>query len=265
LKHWPGLKKGSCKEALFYPQEVSVDPQRFVSLVIDFLVDQHGLSYYPYTIVNAIDENSADGCMIRTNTAQQLVADQVILCAGSEFQLLFPGYYSNEELSCVKIHMMITKPQPAFRIKGNILSGLSIRRYESFKECDAYHRIQVQQEDPIIAEAGIHILIKQTDNGQLIIGDAHHYADAHDQEDLGYQLSQPVLNYILDRAKGIIEPDTFDIHGVWTGLYTQAKQEDIILKHIGQRIHIVNGIGGKGMTAGPGYMYYYINKLFNHD
>jgi glycine/D-amino acid oxidase-like deaminating enzyme len=190
----------------------------------------------------------------------------VIICAGTEYQWLYPEAYRDDEISCVKIHMLITAPQPTQRIHGNILSGLSIRRYEAFRECPSYEEIVAKNDlDPRIAKWGVHILFKQADNGQVILGDAHHYADAHEKEELGFELDQEVNAFILEKAREIMELETYAISAQWMGIYSQAKQVDIIEKMPEDRVNILNAIGGKGMTAGPGYTYAYIQKLFGHD
>ncbi len=262
----PGLKSQYCAEALYYPEEVSVDPRQMISLVIDYLTEIYKLTYLPYTIAQHFELDANGDCQITANTKIKITAEQILICNGAEFQFLFPEYYLNEETECVKIHMMLTKPQPSLRFYGNVLTGLSIRRYEAFKECPSYALLAEKNvADPRIQKWGIHILFKQTDNGQIIIGDSHHYADAHDKEVLGFDNQQDVNNYILDLAKEIFDLETYQTDTTWTGIYAQAKKNDIISKSIKGKIHILNAIGGKGMTAGPGYTYYYIRKLFDHD
>ncbi len=262
----PGLKGSYCKGALYYPDEVSVDPRQMIHRVIEYMTNEWDLSYLPYTIAQAIEAFGEHGCRITTNTQQILFAEQVIICAGTEYQLLFPEEYQNDEISCVKIHMLMTAAQPTQRIPGNVLTGLSIRRYEAFKECASYSEIIAKDDqDPRVRQWGIHLLFKQTDNGQIIIGDSHHYADAHDKEELGFDIDQEVNSYILEKAREIFDLETYSISAMWTGIYSQTKNTDIISKTLDGRVHILNAIGGKGMTAGPGYTFYYIHKLFGHD
>lgn len=258
----PGLNRAYCVGALRYPEEVSVDPGQMIHRVIKYLSEQRRLDYYPYTIVHTI-ETKNNGCSLMTNTGMEISGSEVIVCTGAEYQLLFPAEYRNDEISCVKIHMLCTEAQPSQRIMSNVLSGLSVRRYESFKECPSYAQIAAKNDqDPRIAEWGIHILFKQADNGEVIIGDAHHYADAHDKEDLGFDIEEQINAYILGLAKQIFDLETYQVKRTWTGIYSHAKHEPIIRKTMDRHIHILNAIGGKGMTAGPGYTYSFIQELF---
>ena len=180
--------------------------------------------------------------------------------------MLLPELYESEDIECSKLQMMITKPQKKLRIKGNVLSGLSIRRYESFRECPSYEAVKARfAGDERISEWGIHVLFKQADNGQVIIGDSHHYAPVPEHDRLDFDIHQDVNNFILELAREIFALEHWDLDTTWYGVYSQCRNQDVLLKTIEQRVHILNAIGGKGMTAGPGFTYYYIQKIFGND
>jgi hypothetical protein len=46
-------------------------------------------------------------------------------------------------------------------------------------------------------------------------------------------------------------------------MYSQCKTKDIFEHIIDNNIHIITGIGGKGMTASAGFSKENINKIFN--
>jgi glycine/D-amino acid oxidase-like deaminating enzyme len=37
----------------------------------------------------------------------------------------------------------------------------------------------------------------------------------------------------------------------WQGIYPSHPNEPIFRQNVGERVHIITGIGGKGMTTGP--------------
>ncbi|MNL62615.1 hypothetical protein D3C87_1866500 [compost metagenome] len=56
--------------------------------------------------------------------------------------------------------------------------------------------------------------------------------------------------------------DNWNIAQNWAGFY--AQHEDEIFCHtIDNRIHIVTGIGGKGMTTSAGFAQHNISKVLN--
>ncbi|MBZ1327235.1 hypothetical protein [Aquirufa aurantiipilula] len=44
--------------------------------------------------------------------------------------------------------------------------------------------------------------------------------------------------------------------------YLQANKSDIFTSTLDDVIHVINGIGGKGMTTSPGFTAEYIQKLY---
>ncbi|MCY1552306.1 FAD dependent oxidoreductase [compost metagenome] len=67
---------------------------------------------------------------------------------------------------------------------------------------------------------------------------------------------------MLREAKKIMQLDNWNIAQNWAGFY--AQHEDEIFCHtIDNRIHIVTGIGGKGMTTSAGFAQHNISKVLN--
>jgi hypothetical protein len=114
------------------------------------------------------------------------LADQLILCNGDEFSTLFPELFAETDITLVKLQMMETVPQKdTLKIPGSILTGWTIRRYESFQECPSYQSIKSKEnEQDFQRRFGVHILFKQTAEGSVILGDSHEYADVNHRDDL---------------------------------------------------------------------------------
>lgn len=253
LERFPGLKSKYCQAGLYFPQEVSLNPRVAVHRIIQFLQEQHALDYLPDTLVVGMDTND-QGCQLVDSAGNTYFGEQVMVCNGSEFKSLFPDLFCKSDLEVVKLQMLQTAPQPTQRIPGNILTGLTIRRYESFRECPSYQTIK-SKEDPrsFAKEYGIHILFKQAEDGSVIIGDSHEYADVSNQDDLSSDLDNNINRYLMDAAMKIFDFQTWKIAKAWYGMYSQCKTSDIFRHTLDGKIHIVTGIGGKGMTASPAF------------
>ena len=100
-------------------------------------------------------------------------------------------------------------------------------------------------------------------DGSVILGDSHQYADVDKIEDLGYDLDMDIDHFMLEEAKKIMELPTYEIHRRWYGMYSQCKTKDIFQTTIDRHIHIVTGIGGKGMTGSAGFSKKNIATIFN--
>jgi FAD dependent oxidoreductase TIGR03364 len=253
LYNYEGLKEDYCKSGLFFPDEITVEPRFAVSRILEYCVEKWGLHYFSNTLVVDL-QLFGEGTVAVDASKNRYYADKVIVCSGAEFKTLFPALFAQSDIEISKLQMMQTFPQPTQRIKGSILTGLSIRRYEAFRACPSYPKIKANEpQDTMAKTLGVHILFKQATDGSVIIGDTHEYADVAEADNIGFD-NQPFMNdFMLSEAKKIFDLQRWDIQRNWYGIYPQCKNQDIFLHDIENKIHIVTAIGGKGMTASAGF------------
>ncbi|RTY86256.1 TIGR03364 family FAD-dependent oxidoreductase [Flavobacterium sp. RSP15] len=263
LDKYPGLRSDYVKAGLFFPEEVTVEPRTMIYRLQEFMIQNMGLKLITNTsIINC--ESTPSGVSLSSAANEEFIASKVIICNGNEFKNLFPKLFNESDLEVSKLQMMQTKPQQNYTLDGSILTGLSIRRYEAFYECPSFKSIK-SNEDPNSLEKkwGVHILFKQAADGSVILGDSHQYADAKNSDDLGFDLDMDIDNFMIEEAKKIIDLPNYEIQNRWYGLYSQCKTKDVFEHTIDNNIHIITGIGGKGMTASAGFSKENINKIFN--
>ncbi len=261
LARYPHLRPSYVKGGLLFPDEVSVEPDRMIYRVIDFIVEKYGVTYRPNATV--IDCQSAMGRAAVTLAGDDYFeGERVLICSGYEFRLLFPNLFANSGLIVSKLQMMQTVPMVAVNLPGNILTGLTIRRYEAFAECASFANLATatavmrhsDRPDHLIdlKKWGIHILFKQAIDGSVILGDSHEYAPANQIDDLGFDTNNAINALIINEAKRIVDFPVEQISRTWAGFYAQTPAE--IFEHdVDDHIRIVTGIGGKGMTSAAGY------------
>jgi FAD dependent oxidoreductase TIGR03364 len=203
--------------------------------------------------------------VVTRSDGQVFKADHVIICNGSDFQVLFPERFKNSRLILSKLQMMQTVPQPKdYCLPGSILTGWSIRRYEAFSECPSYAEIKEKENKNSPQHMwGVHILFKQAADGSVILGDSHQYAPAANSELLGYDLDMNIDRFMQEEASKIIDLPNQKIRYRWFGVYSQTPEGDVYQESIDDKIHIITGIGGKGMTASAGFAEESINSIFH--
>jgi FAD dependent oxidoreductase TIGR03364 len=263
MARYPGLRSDYVKAGLFFPEEVTVEPRTMIYRLHEFMIRELGLKLITNTsIINC--ESITNGVVVSSAANEEFLASKVIICNGNEFKNLYPKLFNESDLEVSKLQMMQTKPQQNFKLNGSILTGLSIRRYEAFYECPSFKAIK-SKEDPDSLEKkwGVHILFKQAADGSVILGDSHHYANANNTDDLGFDLDMDIDNFMIEEAKKIIDLPNYDIQNRWFGMYSQCKTKDVFEHTLGDNIHIVTGIGGKGMTGSAGFSKENISKIFN--
>ena len=262
LSRYDGLKSSYVQGGLYFPAELSVDPRQLVKRLLHHMKKKYELACHLGTRVQEIE--SANGsCFVTDHKGVTYKSAKVILCSGEEFQTLYPHIFEQGDLELSKLQMMETLPQRELRIPGNVLTGLSIRRYESFRECPSYKEVKDREEqNSPLKQWGIHILLKQSTDGSVIIGDSHEYADAQEAQNLDFFIREDIQQYILGLAREIFDLDTWRINRSWYGIYSQCKSAPVFTARPEPDIHIFTGIGGKGMTASPGYAWENIEAIF---
>ncbi len=262
VQKYDGLRSDYCKGGLFFPQELSVDSAEMIVKLHQLLQEKFGLQiFYNTTVVETNEDDQK--CIAVTSEGIEFHASKLIICGGHEFKTLYPKVFNESDLEVSKLQMLQTKPQGIYSLQGNILTGLSIRRYESFGECPSFQKIkELEDKNSFEKKFGIHILFKQALDGSIILGDSHEYADAKNADDLGFDLNMDIDEFMIEEAKKIIDLPTYEIQRRWFGVYSQCKSKDIFEYNPSPNIHIITGIGGKGMTGSAGFSKFNIDKIY---
>ncbi|WP_281635219.1 TIGR03364 family FAD-dependent oxidoreductase [Flavobacterium marginilacus] len=263
LNKYQGLRPDYVKAGLFFPDEVTVEPRTMIYRLQQYMQQYLGLELITNTAITNC-ENTHEGVTLQSAAMETFLSKKVIICNGNEFKTLYPELFFNSDLEVSKLQMLQTKPQNNYKLDGSILTGLSIRRYEAFHECPSFKEIKAKESrDSLEKKWGVHILFKQAMDGSVILGDSHQYADARNSDDLGFNLDMDIDNFMIEEAKKIIDLPTYEIQNRWFGTYSQCRTKDVFEHTIGENIHIITGIGGKGMTGSAGFSKENITKIFN--
>jgi FAD dependent oxidoreductase TIGR03364 len=262
LNKYSGLREDYVQAGLFFPEEVIVEPLVMINKLHAFLIEDGMDLFFNAKVVHC--DETVNGVIMTLATGSVFIASKVIICNGSDFKTLYPSIFEESDLVVSKLQMMATKPQQNYSLKGSILTGLSIRRYEAFEECASYSVIKANENKETLEKKwGVHVLFKQAHDGSIILGDSHEYANASEMDNLGFGLNMDIDNFIIHEAKKIIDLPNYEIQRRWFGMYSQCKNSDMYQNTIGTNIHIITGIGGKGMTGSAGFSKQNINTIFN--
>jgi FAD dependent oxidoreductase TIGR03364 len=260
LARYPFIQADYCQGALLFPDDLTIDPQQMLRRLIPALTQKGLINYFPQTTVVGV-ESHGQYCSVRDARGTIFTAQHVIVCSGADYRTLFPAQFKQSGLRVCKLQMMQTAPQGQSILPHSLLSGLSILRYPAFKSCPSYPALQKQAVDEHLREYGIHLLFKQSINGTVIIGDSHEYSEIA-AETLREETTDPLINEaILAYGKRMINLPTWDIKHIWNGYYLIHPERAIYTAQVDENIHIITGIGGKGMSTGPGFVLSHINTF----
>ncbi|MEN9303471.1 MAG: hypothetical protein RL264_1900 [Bacteroidota bacterium] len=253
LEKYPDIHANYAVGALSFPQEVSAESRTMIHHLHAYLKETTSIQFrYASPVVGIEDKETS--VELQLSNGDKILATKAIVCNGRDFRLLFPTVFAKSEIEVCKLNMMVTEPMPEIKLQGNVLTGLTIRRYESFKALEGYQNLKWDSVNQEAIKYGIHILYKQRVDGSIVIGDSHQYADADRNEELGFDIDMSINKMILEESKQILNIDHSRIKHFWNGYYAQMKgNEEIFDKAISKNIKVVTAIGGKGMTASAGF------------
>jgi len=260
----PAVRADYCAGGLFFEQEVTAEPDLMIHRLLAYLVARWQLDFRPATPVREVTATATD-CEVVDNLGRRYSAAQVLVCSGRDFKFLFPEVFAQSDLQLCKLQMMATYPLPQVQLPGSILTGLSIRRYYAFHSCLSFKLLRPEDVDPALREWGIHILFKQALDGSIIIGDTHEYADLAASDSLDFNNRDELNQLMLTEAQRILDLPDWRIQRTWNGYYTQSKSQEIFQYSPDPRIHIITGIGGKGMTTACGFAHHNVSRLYSSE
>jgi len=99
----------------------------------------------------------------------------------------------------------------------------------------------------------------QDEDGRLVVGDSHEYSDG----DFPPRIDARTEELILNEARRMVHlpPGVQAVAERWTGIYPLHKDRPVFSTVVDGAIHVITGIGGKGMTTGPALARESIDRL----
>ncbi|MBO9640541.1 MAG: TIGR03364 family FAD-dependent oxidoreductase [Siphonobacter aquaeclarae] len=252
LRRYPSIRPEYAREALFFPEEISVEPHLLINRIHAYLRERYPNLTQRFGTAAVGCEPAGAGARVTLAGGERISVGKVLVCGGGEFGLLFPEVFRTSGIIVSKLQMMRIAAPAGLSLPGNILTGLTIRRYESFETCPSYPSLQTPEHLRELKEQGIHILFKQATDGSIILGDSHSYAGIGEVENLGFQSDAYINELMFREAERIVGFPVRNLIECWSGYYPQHA-DGIFEYDVDSHIHIRTAIGGKGMTASGGY------------
>jgi FAD dependent oxidoreductase TIGR03364 len=246
LSKSPILKKDRLLGAFYSADEMTVDPREAIAALPDFLSGQYDIKFHFGTAVTGIEGASV------TAGAEKYTADKVIVCGGQEFESLYPEVFQQSPVTKCKLQMMRSEALPAAQKTGPaICGGLTLSHYASFKDCPSLQQLRqrIEEQYPEYVQWGIHVMLAQNGQHELVIGDSHEYGPVHDPFD-----KQVVNQLILDYLAGFTDIPGLKIAQTWNGTYLKMTQGTELVISPEENVTIVNGLGGAGMSLSFGLL-----------
>ncbi len=193
-------------------------------------------------------------------------APAIVVCPGPGYRSLPPVLRGElGELTLCQLQMLRLAAPTGRRYEPVLATGLSLVRYPAFatRESAAVLRERLELEKAEFIDRGIHLLVSQLPDGDLMVGDTHTYGDT-----LAPFAEERLHSLLLEEARALlgIEPE---VRQRWQGVYPVARTSTADDFHVTAplpSVRVVENVAGIGMTLAFGQAPIVLDDLLEgHD
>jgi FAD dependent oxidoreductase TIGR03364 len=227
-----------CEAALLSPHELRVEARDALPKLLSWLAASWGVVILPPAHVHAIDPGSV------VTASGTLRADQIFVCPGDQLAALYPALAADLGVSRCKLQML-RLADPGYRLPAPVMSDLGLTRYEGYAALPAVAPLNdrlAREQAPHLA-AGVHLIVTQSADGTLVVGDSHVYGEALDP----FQHVE-VDALILDEFRQVLgEPPP--VLERWIGTYAWSPDRNWVSREVAPGVHVTVVTCGAGMST----------------
>ncbi len=238
-------------------QDLRVDPRSAVAGLAQLLArDQYARVEWG-AFVHAVEPGVVHAGRLRVN------APVIIVCPGPNLRSLSPPLRRDlEALTLCQLQMLRLAAPTGRRYDHALLTGLSLIRYPAFASQPeaAELRARLELEKGELIDRGIHLIVTQLPDGDLIVGDTHTYGDT-----LAPFSEERLDTLLLEEVRALlgIEPE---IRQRWQGVYpsiTEDESEPFLTTTPMPGVRVVQNVGGVGMALSFGHAVGVLDELLS--
>ncbi len=238
--------------ALVSPHEVRVESRTALPKLAAWLAEVHGVTFLTDKAVYAVAPP-------RLETSRGPVqAEAAIVCPGDDFVTLFADRIAAYRPQKCRLSML-RLASPGFRLPAPVMSDLSLVRYAGYAalpQAPALRR-RLEKEQAAHLANGVHLIVVQSADGSLVVGDSHHYGDVPPPF-APAEAEACILDEFL-RATGLKPPPVTER---WVGTYASAEACTYFVDSPAPEVRLVMVTSGTGASTGFGIAELTIADLF---
>lgn len=224
--------------------DLRVDPRRAVAALAELLAADPGAQVVWGATVHDVDP----GCV--RHHGGTVRAPLVIVCPGPDLDRLGPELMPRRPgITQCKLQMLRVRAPEGRRYRPALMTGLSLVRYPGFSAHPAAERLRTRlvADHPDLLAAGVHLIITQLPDGDLVLGDTHAYADT--VSPFG---DEQLDELVLGEARRLLGADHLTVRQRWHGVYPSGPGEPFLVEQPLPGVALVEVVSGIGMTTALG-------------
>lgn len=229
----PAVLRGALVSAI----DIRVESTTAIPALARWLEADHRVEIRRGVAVHAVASGRID------SSAGIIRADAIVVCPGDDLTTLFPEVLAAAGVTRCKLQML-RLAAPGYRLPATVMSDLSLVRYLGYAALPeaAALRIRLEREQPEHVHHGIHLIVAQSADGSLVVGDSHDYAATPDPF-----AAVDVEHLILDEFAavfGSLPP----VVSRWTGTYASAASHSLVATPV-DGVRLVTVTSGTGAST----------------
>jgi len=233
--------RGEVLGALTSSVDLRVESRTAIPRLAAWLEAAHGVTFLRGVAVRGVETGRLEA------SVGTIHAETIVVCPGDDLVTLFPDAFAQAEVTRCKLQML-RLAAPGWRLPGPVMSDLGLVRYLGYAalpEAPAL-RARLEAEQPAHLEHGVHLIVAQSADGSLVVGDSHHYAPTPDPF-----ARDDVDALILDEFAKVFGQAPPPVLERWTGTYASAAGHSLIEAPM-PRVRLVTVTGGTGASTAFG-------------
>ena len=203
----------SVTAALHSPHELRVESKTAIPALADWLAEAHGVTFRWGVAVRAVETPRIE------TSAGPVEAEAAIVCPGDDYTALFSERIAAYGLTRCKLQMLRVRADAAQKIAAGVMSDLGLARYLGYAELPQATALaaRLDTEQPAQRANGVHLIVVQSADGSLVVGDSHHYAATPDPF-----APDDVADLILEELDAVLDLGARQVTERWVGTYASA-------------------------------------------
>ncbi len=238
--------------ALISPHELRVESRTALPKLVAWLKAAHGVSFMPETAVHSVAPP-----LIETSRGP-VHAEVAIVCPGDDLTTLFPDRVAAYRPRRCRLSML-RLASPGFRLPAPVMSDLSLVRYRGYAALPQAQVLlrRLESEQAAHLANGVHLIVVQSADGSLVVGDSHHYDDL--PAPFAPAEAEACILDEFQRATGLSPPPVLER---WVGTYPVADGRNFFIDAPSDAVRLVMVTSGTGASTGFGIAERTIADLF---
>jgi len=209
----PALRPEGVTAALLSPHELRVESKTAIPALARWLAEAHGVDFLWSTLVHGV------AAPVLETTRGRIEAETVIVCPGDSFQGLFADRIAAYAPTRCKLQMMRVVPECPVALGSAVMSDHGLARYRGYADLPAAAALKARldREQPAKRGNGVHLIVVQSADGSLVVGDTHHYGETPDPF-----VSDAMNALVLDELDTVLDLGARRVSETWIGTYASA-------------------------------------------